>query len=444
MALTNEEDFHSKSSSEEIPLNNQEIDCSDEEKSLTTINEENSQIDDDEDQIKITRAARLKTRSVSFAPTVDTYEIPARSCWYEENHPIDFLDVLVESYKMETSTNFDSLFYDEKQYVPKTSRTRSNPNWREHRIRHLMNKLEELSLWDRDEEMKESQAKFLREQKLEQIQDRQRNQDLCLKLMRQRHESEMESAILLDRSSASGPNEETTRLSIKQALSLPSTRPVPLTKTLRQQLANEENFEYKTPAARFRQFQTKMDKRLENIHQRSANDRPLTRQSRSIPTTVVPLFSETYGMLLKTPETFSSRRKFSPDSLNDRQTSSPDFEQRSRLNSRRDVRVPLKDQSDDESSDNDDDQRRISSRETSSSPLRRLPYSRSLSTFSLNSRSTVDPSFIRSRSPLLNSIHQRTLNDDFNSLTRYPLANSKKIVSNYRQEILSSDRFRSR
>ncbi|CAF4796154.1 unnamed protein product, partial [Rotaria magnacalcarata] len=59
-----------------------------------------------------------------------------------------------------------------------------------------MNKLEELSLWDREEELKVIQAQFLREQKLEQIQDRQRNHDLCLQLMRQRHESEIESAVL--------------------------------------------------------------------------------------------------------------------------------------------------------------------------------------------------------------------------------------------------------
>ncbi|CAF4700871.1 unnamed protein product, partial [Rotaria magnacalcarata] len=79
--------------------------------------------------------------------------------------------------------------------VPKTSHSRINPNWREHRTRRLMNRLEELSLWDREEELKASQAQALREQKWEQILDRQRNHDLCLSLMRQRHESEMESAI---------------------------------------------------------------------------------------------------------------------------------------------------------------------------------------------------------------------------------------------------------
>ena len=103
----------------------------------------------------------------------------------------------------------------------KQHRTRLNPNWREHRIRHLMNKLEELSLWDREEELKASQAQFLREQKLEQIQDRQRNHDLCLNLMRQRHESEMESAVLLDRG-ANGINDENTSATIARAMNLAS------------------------------------------------------------------------------------------------------------------------------------------------------------------------------------------------------------------------------
>ncbi|CAF1238935.1 unnamed protein product [Adineta steineri] len=84
-----------------------------------------------------------------------------------------------------------------------------------------MNKLEELSLWDREEQLKVSQAQFLREQKFEQIQDRQRYNDLCLRLMRQRHESEMESAVLLDQI-ANHINNEHINTTIAQTMKLTS------------------------------------------------------------------------------------------------------------------------------------------------------------------------------------------------------------------------------
>ena len=256
------------------------------------------------------RQDRFKTRSVSFAPTVEEFEIPARSSSFSSDHASnDYLDALVESYKVQSSAHLYPL-YEDKPYVPKTSRTRLNPNWREHRTRHLMNKPEALSLWDREEEMKASQAQFLREQKLEQIQDRQRNHDLCLHLMRQRHESEMESAVLLDRA-ATGANDELTRSTIAQAVHLAGD-PTMLPATLKRRVRHEQEqlSAPKTPIGRFRQFETTMSNKLEKINDKLQPDREIMRayspHYTSIPSSVVPLFSETYATLLALPETYSS------------------------------------------------------------------------------------------------------------------------------------------
>ena len=436
--LSTEHDQAESSSDAQLPVDNEEV-----EQLGASINEEpqlQAQLSlgsNPEDDIKEAhqvskRRDQFKARSVSFAPTVEEFEIPARSSFSSDHASNDFLDALVESYRVQSSTHLYPL-YEEKPYVPKTNRTRLNPNWREHRTRHLMNKLEELSLWDREEEMKASQAQFLREQKLEQIQDRQRNHDLCLHLMRQRHESEMESAVLLDRA-ATGANDELTRSTIAQAMHLASPAghvlgydlPMPpLALKRRVQHEQEQLSSPKTPIGRFRQFETTMSNKQEKINDKLQPDREIMRAFSpyytSIPPTVVPLFSETYARLLALPETYSSNKYnqyhygvtscFHPP----QHASSPDYETRLRLYSNRDVRVPLKDHSSDDDNDDEDQRgnsrrRRLSPR-SSSSPVGR-----------------ANQSLLYSRPPTSHTIHQRSLNDDLNAITRSSSSSHKSHV----------------
>jgi hypothetical protein len=334
------------------------------------------------------KPATSKSRSVNFAATVDDAEVSkshstnltnGRSSYSSSKssrRPIDFIDALVESYKLETSTNTSPL-KEEKKYVPKTNRSRLNPNWREHRTRRLMNKLEELSLWDREEELKAAQAQSLREQKWEQIQDRQRNHDLCLNLMRQRHESEMESAVILDRA-ATGINDENTSATIARAMNLASpanilaydlpTPPHALKRRVKQE--EEKSTEFKTPIGRYRQFETKMNNKLEKINEKLQPDHEIMRAyspyHTSIPPTAVPLFSETYAALLSVPDTYSSNKynqyHYGVASYlhQPHHAASPDYETRLRSYSNRDVRVPLKEQANDYGyyDDNTDDYNR--------------------------------------------------------------------------------------
>jgi hypothetical protein len=409
-----------------------------------------------------------KSRSVNFKPTIETRSSTRR--------PVDFIDTLVESYKLETTNPFLS---EEKKYVPKTNRNRLNPNWREHRTRRLMNKLEELSLWDREEEMKAAQAQWLRDQKWEQIQDRQRNHDLCLQLMRARHESEMESAVVLDRA-VTGVNDENTSATIAAAMNLSSLAnviaydlPMPphsLKRRMRQQ--QEPANEAKTPIGRFRQFETTMDGKLNKINDKIQIDREIMRayspHLTSIPSSVVPLFSETYSTLLNIPESpLSSNRQhhFHPQHYGttayylhqSQHASSPDYETRLRSYSNRDVRVPLKEQANDyndyNSYNNDDDDydydRRINTNDDdyhhfgyrspaslsriNYSPPRRTTSSASATASALYDYSTVanvprEHTFLHTRPPATNSIHTRSLNDDLNAITRFSTETTKKIL----------------
>ena len=322
------------------------------------------------------KASPLKSRSVNFTATEEEIDVPkprstnssnarsSSSSYKSSRRPVDFVDTLVESYKLETSKNEPSIT-EGKKYVPKTSRTRLNPNWREHRTRRLMNKLEELSLWDREEELKASQAQQLREQKWEQIQDRQRNNDLCLNLMRQRHESEMESAVLLDRG-ANNVNDENTSATIAHAMKIASpanalaydlpSPPSTLRRRAKQQTEDAAS-NLKTPIGRFRQFETNMDEKVEKINQKLQPDREIMRayspHRTSIPATVVPLFSETYSTLLSLPDSYPSNKynqyHYGVASYlhQPHHAASPDYETRLRGYSNRDVRVPLKEQAND-------------------------------------------------------------------------------------------------
>jgi hypothetical protein len=326
-----------------------------------------------------------KTRSVNFSSTVDDAEVSKPRSTNSTNtrssssssskssksshRPVDFIDALVESYKLETSNT--SPMKEEKKYVPKTNRSRLNPNWREHRTRRLMNKLEELSLWDREEELKASQAQSLREQKWEQIQDRQRNHDLCLNLMRQRHESEMESAVTLDRA-ATGINDENTSATIARAMNLSSPAnilaydlPTPPHSLKRHAKQEQENVpEFKTPLGRYRQFETNMTNKLDKINQKLQPDHEIMRAyspyRSSIPPTAVPLFSETYSALLSVPDAYSTNKYnqyhygVATHLHQPQHAPSPDYETRLRSYSNRDVRVPLKEQANDYSYYDDD------------------------------------------------------------------------------------------
>lgn len=379
------------------------------------------------------RQDRSITRSVSFAPMVEEIEIPSRydPSYISSRPPIDYIDALVESYQIQTTTHLYPWYEEEKRYVPKTTRNRLTPNWREHRIRHLMNKLEELSLWDREEELKVSQAQFLREQKLEQIHDRQRNHDLCLNLMRQRHESEMESAVLLDRA-ATGVNDEVTNDTIARAVNLgspaSSTLPYALKRRVRQ---NEEKVPiYRTPIGRYRQFETTMNNKLEKINEKSPTDwriqRGYSSYRTSIPPTVVPLFSETYTALLSLPDAYSSQRYYRSSPLH---APSPDYETRLRSHSNRDVRVPFKEETIEDqtnSHDNDDDYRSNSLRRSTSRTSNLLSSSHDSSPFA--SAITRDFSFLHSPQPISNSVHQRSLNDDLNAIAKFSVENSRTIL----------------
>lgn len=327
-------------------------------------------------------SSTTKSRSVNFSSTVDEKEIPksrstnsstnrsSYSSSKSSNRPADFIDALVESYKLETSGN-RSPIKEDKKYVPKTNRSRLNPNWREHRTRHLMNKLEELSLWDREEELKAAQAQSLREQKWEQIQDRQRNHDLCLNLMRQRHESEMESAVVLDRG-ASIVNDENTSATIARAMNITSPAnilqydlPTP-PHSLKRRVKQEEDptTEFKTPIGRYRQFENNMNNKLEKINQKLQPDHEIMRAyspyRTSIPPTAVPLFSETYSALLAVPDTYSTNKYnqyhygVASHLHQSQHAPSPDYETRLRSYSNRDVRVPLKEQANDYGYHDDD------------------------------------------------------------------------------------------
>ncbi|CAF3481024.1 unnamed protein product [Adineta steineri] len=362
-----------------------------EQKSTKISTEENNKenINSQSREQETTTTTSSKTRSVNFASKVDDIEIPrsrstssnqTRSNYSSSRRPVDFIDALVESYKLETSSNTSPL-KEEKKYVPKTNRARLNPNWREHRTRRLMNKLEELSLWDREEELKAAQAQSLRDQKWEQIQDRQRNHELCLNLMRQRHESEMESAILLDRG-ASSINDENTSASIARAMNFASpaevlaydlpTPPASLKRRVRQE--QDKSTELKTALGRYRQFETTMNNKLDKINQKLQPDHEIMRAyspyRTSIPSSAVPLFSETYSALLSVPDTQSSNKynqyHYGVASYlhQPQHAASPDYETRAKSYSNRDVRVPLKEQANDYSyydDDNIDEYNRLNS-----------------------------------------------------------------------------------
>ncbi|CAF1638600.1 unnamed protein product [Adineta ricciae] len=359
-----------------------------------------------------------KTRSVSFAPMVEEYEIPARSS-ISSDCSTDFLDALVESYKLQTSVNLGSV-PEEKKYIRRTTHLRSNPNWREHRIRRLMNRLEELTLWDREEELKASQAQSLRSQKLEQIHDRQRNNDLCLQLMRQRHESEMESAVLLDQQ-ANPVNKENIHAIISRTMNLTSPSdaqdynlPNPPYQLKRRIEKEEEAMTHlKTPIGRYRRFENNMNTKLEKINQNFKPDWQIMRAYNpyctSIPANVVPLFHETYASLLSIPDAYSRQSSHA---------SSPDCEARVQARANRDVRVPLKDHSTD-NSDNDDDDDDNGKHRGKNSRLSFSPARRSTSATPSSSSSKYDYSYVNSRQIPSNNIYRRSFHDDFNSLTYY-------------------------
>jgi hypothetical protein len=147
----------------------------------------------------------------------------------------------------------------------------------------------------------------------------------------------------------------------------------------------------------------------------------------SIPSTVVPLFSETYATLLTVPDTYSSNRynqyhygigsylQQSPP-----HASSPDYETRVRSYSTRDVRVPLKEENSD---DSDDDYR-------NHSPGRSTSLISSTASSLYDCSKTREHSLIHSRQPISTSIHQRSLNDDLNALTYYSYEPGKKNLQN--------------
>ena len=401
---------------------------------------------DEEEGENLARKQRqdcLKTRSVSFNPTVEEFEIPSRehSSFSPSYQSMDFIDAFVQSYKLQILANQPPI-KEEKQYTPKTTRTRLNPNWREHRIRRLMNKLEELSLWDREQELKFTQAQSLRQQKLEQIQDRQRNHDLCLYLMRQRHESEIESALLLDHV----VNDENTNAKITRAISLTndidhdlSIPPVNLKRRIRQN--QEQILNLKTPLGRYRQFETNMNNKLNKINEKLQPDWQIMRAYRTpIPSTVVPLFSETYAALLSIPDIYStnkynqyhynigSYRNYSPQ-----HASSPDYERHIRANSNRDVRVPFKDEiNDNHDNYDDDDNDNYNRRRLSVSPPKRPLNINSNSTSSslYDYLPSKEYSLIYSPQSLSNNIHQRSLNDDLNGITKFSGETNKNILRN--------------
>jgi hypothetical protein len=452
IAATNNDEVNSSSSGHKPPIEQEEIDTPpvsemtleerpSMEKSISISSEERN-----EENLKSKRQDRKLARSVSFAPTVEEFEIPSRydPSYISSRPSLDYIDALVESYKLQSLVHLYPL-NEEKKYVPKTTRTHLNPNWREHRIRHLMNKLEELSLWDREEELKVAQAQFLREQKLEQIQDRQRNHDLCLNLMRQRHESEMESAVLLDRV-AIGINDENTSATIAQTMNLASpanvlaydlpTPPYSLKRHVREE--QEKIPIYKTPIGRYRQFERNMNNKLEKINEKLKPDWKVMRgyspYRTAIPPTVVPLFSETYTALLSLPETYSSNRYHHGYQSTLQHAASPDYETRRRSHSNRDVRVPLKDEITDDN-DNDDDDDDYNHSRLGSSSLKRQTNQTSNAALSLYdyspSMNTIrEYSFIRSPQPISNSIHQRSLNDDLNAITQFPAETGRAILRN--------------
>ncbi|CAF4727227.1 unnamed protein product [Rotaria sp. Silwood1] len=484
MALTPDEvisnsndETNSFSSTNKLPIENEEVDRIEEPLSTTTIEKENlfvtstkfeseaettliensnsissssSSNEINKENLDNNRRNQLKNRSVSFAPMVEEIEIPSsrHSSFSSTYSPINFVDVLVESYKLEISNNLFSL-NEEKKYIPKTTRTRLNPNWREHRIRRLMNKLEELNLWDREEELKATQAQYLREQKLEQIQDRQRNHDLCLQLMRQRHESEIESAVLLDRTANTNINDENTSVTIAQAMNLASSTniltydlPTP-PQTLKRRVRQEQNklLNLKTPIGRYRQFETTMNNKIDKINQKLQPNWNIMRSYNSyyapIPSSFVPLFNETYLGLLSLPDIHSYNRynqhHYSmPSHLHQSSphASSPDHETRLRSHSKRDVRVPLKEQINDNMKYDDDEHTHS---RLSSNPSKRSTNIVSNSASSLYDRTTLtntsdESLLIHSRQPQLNNIHQRNLNDNLNAIRNFSVETSKKIL----------------
>ncbi|CAF0862024.1 unnamed protein product [Didymodactylos carnosus] len=395
------------------------------------------------------------------------------------NRPIDFVDALVNSYKVETNIPYTSN-NEEKKYVPKTSHTRLNPNWREHRTRRLMNKLEELSLWDREEEMKYKQAEWLREQKWEQIQDRQRNHDLCFNLMKARHESEMESAVTLDNHQNDDFNTRNTILKTLQLSSLNNVidydipmPPQTLKRRVKQQLQQDQSdhLEPRTPIGRYRQFESTMEHKMDKINDKLKPDTEIMRaygHHAYIPPVPV-LFSETYGRLLTSPSSYESPSPSASSSSyrsnylhGNERFSSPDYETKLRSYSKRDVRVPLKDLETIHSSyyDQSGDDDNISDYYPSSyrigsgiglqkqrshySPPKRTTAS-ALYDCSMTTPRNYDEDYYSPKAyhhstsagdSLLKttnnhtSIHERSLNDDLNTISRFSLETSKKILQN--------------
>ncbi|CAF0926758.1 unnamed protein product [Didymodactylos carnosus] len=427
------------------------------------------------------RVTNSKTqRSVYFKEEVDDIR-PQPSKNLDEsrhrskyNRPVDFLDALVNSYKIETTIPSTS-GSENKKYVPKTVRTRLNPNWREHRTRRLMNKLEELSLWDREEELKFKQAEWLREQKWEQIQDRQRNHDLCLTLMKARHESEMESAVTLDNRQNDDFNTTNTILNTLQLSSLNNAidydipmAPQSLKRHVKQKLQQDETnqLQPRTPIGRYRQFESNMKHKRDRINEKLKPDTEIIRAYG--PQAYIPpvpmLFSETYSRLLASPSSYESpslptsfssyRSKYLHG--NERFTS-PDYETKLRSYSKRDVRVPLKDldtvySSYHDQDDDDDIDDYYSSSYRTGLQKHRSHYSPTKCTTasalydcSMTTPRNYDDNYYPQKSyhhstlagdSLLKTknshsgIQERSLNDDLNAITHFSLETTKKILQN--------------
>jgi hypothetical protein len=109
---------------------------------------------------------------------------------------------------------------------------------RDHRQKRLTNKLEQFELWDIEQSAKQKQYELAREQRYKNIMERLKSQEFCVNLMRQRHESDLETTRDLEMYSSD-------HLYV-DALDDPKTN-------------------YKGPISQYRTFLTEMDSKMKHL-----------------------------------------------------------------------------------------------------------------------------------------------------------------------------------
>jgi len=149
---------------------------------------------------------------------------------------------------------------------------------RENRQKRLVNKLEQFELWDMEQEQKQRQYELAREQRYKNIMERLKSQDICVNLMKRRHESDLETTRDLE---------------------------TYLNDHLYVDAMDDAQKNVKGPVSQYRKFQSEMDTKLNTLHNdiETLNPRPRIEQA------ILPRIERTREKYSVEPEIFTRSGK---------------------------------------------------------------------------------------------------------------------------------------